>query len=74
MSKDRFPLTSQEGLSAKQQIMLDALNLDQLREGVQMGVPLDADQKQRLKELEEKAPHMGPLSEKIAEMELAQGR
>jgi hypothetical protein len=52
--KKRFPLTTQEGLSESDQALIDGLNLDQLREAVELGRPLSEEGKQRLKELEEK--------------------
>ena len=66
MNKAKFPLTSQPGLSAKEQLMIDAFNLDQLKEALEMKVPLNEKQKAHLRELKEKAPHMGALSAEAA--------
>lgn len=52
--KERFPLTTQEGLSESDQALIDALNLDQLREAIELGRPISEQGRQRLKELEEK--------------------
>lgn len=50
----KFPLTTQKGLSPQDQAMIDAINLDELREAVQLGEHLSERQKQRLQELETK--------------------
>lgn len=53
-SAAKFPLTSQRGLSADKQLLLDAHNLDTLREYAESN-RLTADQTARLAELEAKA-------------------
>ena len=59
MSKDlsnkaKYPLTTQDGLSVKRQSLIDALNLDDLREYVADGNELTEEERARLAELEEK--------------------
>ena len=51
---DKYPLTTQPRLSEENQAFIDAHNLDDLREGIELGETLDDEQKARLKELEEK--------------------
>lgn len=51
--KARFPLTTQD-ISPEDQAFIDAINLDDLREGVKLGETFSDEQKARLKELEEK--------------------
>jgi hypothetical protein len=54
MSPEKFPLTSQRGLLAEQQFKIDAFNHDQMKEYLEQGGHLDADQQARWKELQEK--------------------
>lgn len=51
---NRFPLTTQPGLSEQDQALLDSINLDQLREMIELEEPMNDRQKARLVELEEK--------------------
>jgi hypothetical protein len=67
----RFPLTTQKGLSVKQQLMIDAVNLDSLREAKENGIILDADQQARLAELEEKEAHRAEVMRALKEEEKA---
>jgi hypothetical protein len=53
----RFPLTTQPGLSVGEQMLLDAVKLDDLREARDLGRPLTAEQEWVAAELEEKARH-----------------
>jgi hypothetical protein len=53
----RFPLTTQPGLPVAEQMLLDAVNLDDLREARDLGRPLTAEQERAAAELEEKARH-----------------
>jgi hypothetical protein len=55
VDKQRFPLTTQEGLSPQDQAFIDAINLDQLQEAEQNGERLSFEEEQRFKELKEKA-------------------
>ena len=50
----QFPLSTQGGLELNQQMLIDAHNLDQLREAIRLGEPLDDEQKAVLEELETK--------------------
>lgn len=54
MNPAKFPLTSQSGLSAKEQFMIDAFNYDQLKEYEGQGNSLDEEQKAILSELQQK--------------------
>ncbi|MFN7840391.1 MAG: hypothetical protein ACK5N9_01615 [Pirellula sp.] len=51
---NRFPLTTQAGLSEEDQALIDSINLDQLREMIELEEPMNDRQKARLLELEEK--------------------
>ncbi|XZE18820.1 hypothetical protein SH449x_004125 [Pirellulaceae bacterium SH449] len=51
---NRFPLTTQVGLSEEDQALIDSINLDQLREMIELEEPMTERQKGRLAELEEK--------------------
>src|ERR1700722_3355947 len=55
MNPEKFPLTSQKGLSAEKQFMLDAYNLDQIKQHLGQGGTLTDDQQALLKELTDKA-------------------
>ena len=55
MSPKLFPLTTQAGQTPRLQFMMDAANLDQLREYLAYGVTPTDEQWLRLAELEEKA-------------------
>ena len=46
MSAARFPLTTQKGLSARQQFMIDAFNYDQIKEHV-LGTPAMTEEYER---------------------------
>lgn len=65
MSQARFPLTSQSGLSVKEQFMIDAFNLDQLTEYQSQGNHLNEEQKRILAELQEKVPFQKELMSQI---------
>jgi hypothetical protein len=53
----RFPLTTQPGLPVAEPMLLDAVNLDDLREARDLGRPLTLEQERAAAELEEKARH-----------------
>jgi hypothetical protein len=55
MDPRRFPLTTQAGQTPRLQFLIDAVNLDQLREYLADGVTPTEEQWHRLSELEEKA-------------------
>jgi hypothetical protein len=67
MDPSRFPLTTQKGLSASDQLFIDAFNLDQSREYLARGGVMDEEGQARQVELEEKAPHMGRLTAEAAQ-------
>jgi hypothetical protein len=69
----RFPATSQRGLSAKQQLMIDAFNYDQLKEYRDNGGELDDEQKARWRELSEKIEHLARLTREVREAEKRAG-
>jgi hypothetical protein len=71
LNAERFPLTTQKGLSVKQQLLIDAVNLDALREQMESGPPLDAEQQARLAELEEKEPFKAEIMAALREEEKA---
>jgi hypothetical protein len=50
----RFPLTTQPGLTLKEQRLIDAVNLDDLREVQELGKAMTEEQRLRALELEEK--------------------
>jgi hypothetical protein len=50
----KYPLTTQKGLSEEGQAFIDAINLDQGREMIENGEPMDDEDKARFAELEEK--------------------
>lgn len=51
---DKYPLTTQAGLSEENQALIDAHNLTNLREAIELGETLSDSQEARLKELAEK--------------------
>jgi len=54
MDATRFPLTTQNGLTVHLQKLIDAVNLDNLKQWQEEGNPLNPDQQQLLAELEAK--------------------
>lgn len=66
MNPEKFPRTSQKGLSASGQLRIDAFNLDAIREAIDQGKRLDEDQQARLRELQAKAPYMAELTKEVA--------
>jgi hypothetical protein len=61
----RFPATTQEGASAKCQLLAASFNLSSLRWALEEGYSLDQEQQNRLRELEEKQPHMRRLGREV---------
>jgi len=51
----RFPLTTQKGLTLRQQKMIDAVNLDDLKQMQERGEPLDEERRKHLLELQTKS-------------------
>jgi len=65
MSRERFPNTSQSGLSANGQLMIDAYNYDQLNEYLEAGGQLDQSQQARWEELKVKRQHMAEVIREV---------
>jgi hypothetical protein len=66
MNTEKFPATSQKGLSAEKQLRLDAFNYDQLEEAIAGGHQMDEEQIQIRKELQAKRPWMAELTRQVA--------
>ena len=66
MNPMRFPATTQKGLKPSEQLMIDAVNYDQLRQYLEDGGQPDEDQRGRWRELEKKMPHNGKLAAELA--------
>jgi|694.fasta_scaffold38741_8 hypothetical protein len=66
MNLEKFPTTSQKGLSPQEQLRLDAFNYDQLEEAIVAGHQMDEEQIQIRKELQAKRPWMAELTRQIA--------
>jgi hypothetical protein len=66
MNPEKFPATSQKGLSPEKQLRLDAFNYDQLEEAIAGGHQMDEEQIQIRKELQAKLPWMAELTRQIA--------
>jgi hypothetical protein len=62
LDPQRFPLTTQAGLSLKSQKMIDAINHDDIKRMLDEGRRLEEDLQARLKEYEEKAKLRGGLA------------
>lgn len=54
LDPQRFPLTTQRGISPQGQRMIDAHNFDELQAAIEQGEQLDADQQGRMAELRQK--------------------
>ena len=65
MDAEKFPITSQEGLSPSQQFRIDAFNYDSLIQYLDEGGTLNDQQKAILKELEVKIPAQKILKSEI---------
>lgn len=66
MNPEKFPATSQKGLSPEKQLRLDAFNYDQLEEAIAGGHQMDEEQIEIRKELQAKRPWMAELTRQIA--------
>jgi len=66
MDLEKFPATSQKGLSPEKQLRIDAFNYDQLEEAIARGHQMDAEQIQVRAELQAKRPWMAELTRQIA--------
>jgi hypothetical protein len=67
MSRERFPRTSQSGLSAKDQLMIDAYNYDELKDYLEQGNTPSPEQAEAWAELEEKMKFNKQLAAELAE-------
>jgi len=70
MSTARFPNTTQLGLSAKGQLMIDAFNYDQLNEYLEAGGHLDQEQQARWEELKVKRQAMSEVMRELKQEEV----
>jgi hypothetical protein len=61
LSKGRFPLTTRQGLSALQQLRIDALTHDAVKAYLENGRMPSAELRARWAELQEKRPHQARL-------------
>ena len=66
MNPEKFPATSQKGLSPEKQLRLDAFNYDQLVEAIGRGLPMNKMQEEAWEELQAKRPWMAELTRQIA--------
>jgi hypothetical protein len=64
LSAECFPATTQAGLSASQQMKIDAVNYDQLKEHLEDGGTLSKIQRAIWRELKEKIPAQRELAKK----------
>jgi hypothetical protein len=51
MDPTKFPLTTQPGLSAKQQMLIDVVNYDEVREAEELGEEFSPEEEARANEL-----------------------
>ena len=65
MDLEKFPATSQKGLSPEKQLRIDAFNYDQLEEAIARGHQMDAEQIQVRAELQAKLPWMAELTRQV---------
>ena len=56
MSPIKFPMTTQKGLSPKQQFLIDSINYDQIKEARELGLEFNSEQLLAEKELNIKIP------------------
>jgi hypothetical protein len=68
LSDERFPATTQAGLSAAQQMLIDSRNYDNLKEFLENGGSLSEIQRATWRELKEKMKGRTPELEKEAGM------
>jgi len=62
MSPTKFPVTTQKGLSLKDQCLIDSVNYDQIKEAREQGLQFNDKQLQAEKELKIKIPAQKTLS------------
>ena len=65
MNLEKFPATSQKGLTPQNQLRIDAFNYDQLEEAIARGHQMDAEQIQVRAELQAKLPWMAELTRQV---------
>lgn len=65
MNSEKFPVTSQKGLSAHQQIWIDAFNFDQLEEAIARGYQMNEMQVKARAELQSKRPWMAEVTQQV---------
>jgi hypothetical protein len=65
MDLEKFPATSQKGLTPQNQLRIDAFNYDQLEEAIARGHQMDAEQIQVRAELQTKRPWMAELTRQV---------
>jgi hypothetical protein len=63
----RFPVTTQESLSLKHQLMIDAFNYAQLRKFLEEGGMPSSSQRRRWAELQQKMQHHAALTADLAQ-------
>ncbi len=75
-SPERFPVTSLPRYAGDPgtQLRMDAFNLDQLNEGLELGEMFNDRQRAALAELQEKQPHMQRLMQELRDQEKAAGK
>lgn len=66
MNPEKFPATSQKGLSPQEQLRIDAFNYDQIEEAIGRGLPMNKMQEEAWEELQAKRPWMAELTRHIA--------
>jgi hypothetical protein len=74
MDPGHFPLTTQRGLSPKNQLLIDSFNYDQGREAVESGEQFTAEDQARWAELRAKMAEQPRLLREPREAEKAEGR
>lgn len=71
MNPEKFPTTSQKGLSPQEQLRLDAFNHDQMVEAIARGATMNKMQEQAWEEFKVKRPWMAALAKELAAQEKA---
>ena len=66
MNPEKFPATSQKGLTPQNQLRIDAFNYDQIEEAIGRGLPMNKMQEEAWEELQAKRPWMAELTRQIA--------
>ena len=66
MDLEKFPATSQKGLTPQNQLRIDAFNHDQMVEAIGRGLPMNKMQEEAWEELQAKRPWMAERTRQIA--------